>query len=254
MTSGRPLWTTDFEDRQQRLKARQLLLVQEDVGVLQLDLHLVGVGHEVRAEIAAVELHALDDFKLGLQRLRFLDGDDALVADLLHGAGDHLADLALAVGGDGADLGDLGVGADLLGARLDVVDDGLDGQIDAALQVHRVHAGGHRLDALADDRLGQNGRGGGAVTGKIVGLAGDFAHHLRAHVLELVGKLDVLGDGHAVLGDARSAEGLLQHDVAALGAEGHLDRVGEDIDAAQHLVARIDAELDFLGSHVRKPS
>ena len=82
-------------------------------------------------------------------------------------------------------------------------------------------------------------------------LRGDFAHHLRAHVLELVGELDVLGDGHAVLGDARGAEGLLEHDVAALGAEGHLDRVGEDVDAAQHAVARVGAELDFFGSHVR---
>jgi hypothetical protein len=31
----------------------------------------------------------------------------------------------------------------------------------------------------------------------------DLADHLRAHVLELVGKLDLLGDGHAVLGRTR---------------------------------------------------
>ena len=35
---------------------------------------------------------------------------------------------------------------------------------------------------------------------------GDLAHHLRAHVLELVLELDLLGDGDAVLGDARGAE------------------------------------------------
>ena len=45
---------------------------------------------------------------------------------------------------------------------------------------------------------------------------GDFAHHLRAHVLELVGELDFLGDGDAVLGDARRAERLVEDDVAAL--------------------------------------
>ena len=106
--------------------------------------------------------------------------------------------------------------------------------VDAALQVHRVHAGGDRLGALADDRLRQHGRGGGAVAGDVVGLGGDLAHHLRAHVLELVGELDLLGDGHAVLGDARRAEALVEHDVAALGAERHLHRVGEDVDAAQH--------------------
>ena len=29
--------------------------------------------------------------------------------------------------------------------------------------------------------------------------------HLRAHVLEPVGELDLLGDGHSILGDARGA-------------------------------------------------
>ena len=43
--------------------------------------------------------------------------------------------------------------------------------------------------------------------------------HLRAHVLELVGELDLLGDGDAVLGDARRAERLVEDDVAALRAQ-----------------------------------
>ena len=53
---------------------------------------------------------------------------------------------------------------------------------------------------------GEHRRGRRAVAGEIVGLRGDFAHHLRAHVLELVGELDLLGDGDAVLGDARRAD------------------------------------------------
>ena len=67
----------------------------------------------------------------------------------------------------------------------------------------------------------------------------DLAHHLGAHVLELVGKLDLLGDGHAVLGDARRAEALVEHHVAALGTERHLHGIGEDVDAAQQSVAGI---------------
>jgi hypothetical protein len=116
----------------------------------------------------------------------------------------------------------------------DVRDDRVDGHVDAALQVHRVHAGGNGLGAFADDGLGQNGGGGGAVAGQVVGLRGHFAHHLRAHVLELVLKFDFLGDGHAVLGDARRAEGLVDDDVAALGTQRHLHGVGEGVDAAQH--------------------
>src|SRR3546814_4021709 len=71
-----------------------------------------------------------------------------------------------------------------------------DGEVDAALQIHRVHAGGHRLHAFAHDGVGQHGRGGGAVAGDVAGPGGHLAHHLGAHVLELVLQLDVLGDGH----------------------------------------------------------
>ena len=94
--------------------------------------------------------------------------------------------------------------------------------------------GGDGLQAFLQDRLRQHGRGGGAVTGDVGGVGSDFLHHLRAHVLELVLELDFLGDGHAVLGDGRGAEALVEHHVAALGAERDLDGVGEDVDAGEH--------------------
>ena len=137
-----------------------------------------------------------------------------------------------------------------LRARLEVLDDLDDGEVDAALQVHRVHAGRDRLHALANDRLRQNGRGGRAVAGDVVGLRGDFAQHLRAHVLELVLELDFLGDGDAVLGDARCAEALVDDDVAALRTQGHLHRVGEDVDAAQDALTGVAAEFHVFGCHV----
>ena len=200
--------------------------MDQDDRVLEHDFHALGVGDEVRREVAAVELHALDDLERGLQRLGFLDGDDAVLADLLHRLGDDLADRLVVVGGDGADLGDH-LAADRLGMLLELGDDGLDGLLDAALELHRVRAGDDVLDALAEDRLGEDGRGGGAVAGDVGGLGGDLAHHLRAHVLERVLQLDLLGDGDAVLGDGRRAELLVEDDVAALGAERDLDRVGE---------------------------
>src|SRR5262249_30259558 len=81
-------------------------------------------------------------------------------------------------------------------------------------------------------------------------LLGDFAQHLRAHVLELVGELDLLGDGDAVLGDARRAERLVEDDVAALGAQRHLHRIGEDVDAAQQPLARVAMKFYVLSWHV----
>src|SRR5207244_11395262 len=128
-------------------------------------------------------------------------------------------------------------------------DHGVYRQVDTALQVHRVHAGGNRLGAFTNDRSRQHGCGGGAVASGIRRLGSDFAYHLGAHILELVVKLDFLGDGDAVLGDAGRAERLVEHDIAALGAERDLHRVVEDVDTAQHLVAGIDAEFDFFGRH-----
>ena len=238
-----------FEQRQHRLQAGQLLLVQEDVNILELGDHLFGVGDEVRRDVAAIELHALDDLNLGVEALRLFHRDDALVADLLHRVGDHLADLLVAVGRDRTDLRHLGRRADLLGAFFDVLDDGGDSDVDAAPEIHGVHAGGNRLRAFAHDGCREHGRRRGAVTGIVVGLLGDFTHHLRAHVFELVLELDLLGDGDAVLGDARRPERFVDHDIAALGAERDLHRVGESLDAAQHSIARVAGETYVFGSH-----
>ena len=223
--------------------------MDQDEGVGQFDGHLVGVGDEVGADIAAVELHAFDDIQLGDQALGFFNGDDAFVADLGHGQRDHVADFLVAVRADRADLADFVVRLDLLGALLEIGHDGFHRLVNAALQVHRVHAGGNRLAAFAHDGAGQHGGGGGAVAGDVIGLAGDFAHHLGAHVFELVGQFDFLGDRHAVLGGARGTERLVDHDVAALGAQRHLHGVGEDVDAAQHLLAGVGAEFHVLGCH-----
>ena len=106
ISSGRPALHDRLEDRKHRLKVRQLLLVDEDVWVGQLDLHLLRVGDEVRRQIAAVELHAFDDVELELEALGFLDRDHAFLADLFHRFGDLLADDGVAVGGDAADLAD----------------------------------------------------------------------------------------------------------------------------------------------------
>jgi hypothetical protein len=238
-----------FEQRQQGLQRGQLLLVDQDVRIVELGGHLFGVGDEIRAHIAAVELHAFDDVELGLDALGFLDRDDAFIADFLHRFGDHAADFDLAIGADRADLGGFGFGGDLLGALGEFGHDRGHGMVDTALQVHRVHAGGNGLAAFADDSLREHDRRRGAVAGHVVGLAGDFTHHLGAHVLEFLRELDLLGDGDAVLGDARGAVGFVDDDIAALGAERHFYRVGENIHAAEHASACIGAEAHVFTSH-----
>jgi hypothetical protein len=114
-------------------------------------------------------------------------------------------------------------------ACLDGLDHGLGGLLDAALEEHRVGAGGHVLQALGDDRLRQHRGGGGAVAGDVVGLGGRFLQKLGAHVLEGVLQLDLLGHGHAVVGDGGRAPLLVQRDVAALGAQRGLHGVGQGV-------------------------
>jgi hypothetical protein len=126
----------------------------------------------------------------------------------------------------------------------------LDGRLDAPLEPHRVRAGRDVLQALANDRLGENGGRRRAVTGDVVGRGRDLAHQLGALVLEDVFDLDLTGDRDAVVRDRRRAELLVQHDVTTLRAERHLDGVGQRVDTLLQGAARLLAELQLFMSHV----
>jgi hypothetical protein len=65
----------------------------------------MGTRENVR-DVAPVEAHAFGNFDLILDRLAFLDGDDALFTDLFHGVRDELADMRIAIGRNGGDGGD----------------------------------------------------------------------------------------------------------------------------------------------------
>src|SRR5580692_10345779 len=225
-----------FEEREQVFHRADLLFVDQDVGVLDGDFHALGIGDEVGREVAAVELHAFDDFELGFEGLGLFDGDDAVFADLLHGLGDDLADGLVIVGGNGADLGNHFAGDGLrqlvdfavhaVAFFVDLAADYGDGLFDAALQSHRIRAGSNSLDAFTEDGLSQNGGGGGAVASDVGRLGGDFTNHLRAHVLERVAEFDFFGYGDAVFGDGRRTEFLFDDYVAAFGAECDFHGIG----------------------------
>jgi hypothetical protein len=71
-------------------------------------------------------LHAFDHVELCLETLGLFDRDDAFVADLLRRLGQEVADFRVAIGRNGADLGDLVIRSDLLGVLLQFLDDGVD--------------------------------------------------------------------------------------------------------------------------------
>ena len=235
-----------FENRQQVADVGDFLVVQQDVGRVQLNVLVLRVVDEVGREVAAVKLHAFDDFERVFQALAFFDGNHAFFADFFHRFGDFVADGAVRVGGDGADLRDFLVGFARLGHGVQRFHGFQDGLVDTAFDVHRVHAGGNGFQAFADDGLREDGGGGGTVAGDVVSLGGDFFHHLRAHVLELVFQLDFLGNRNAVFGDGRRAEGFFEDDVTAFRAEGDFDGIGEDVHAFEHFFAGGFAEADFF--------
>ena len=117
-TSRLPSWTSFSRIGHDVGGGRDLLVGDQDVRVVELGFHRLGVGDEVGADVAAVELHTLDVLGLELQALGLFDGDDAVLADLLHDLGDQVADLRV-LGRDGGHGGDLFLGGDGDGLRLD---------------------------------------------------------------------------------------------------------------------------------------
>ena len=246
MTSGLPALHDLLQQGEQVAHGGDLRSDQQDVGVLEDCLHPLGVGHEVGGDVALVEAHALDQVHVHAEGLGLLDGDDPVLAHLVDGLGDHLADLGVG-GGDGGHLGDLALGVGVPGDAPQRGDGRLDAGLDALLERHRVGPGGHVAQTLVDHGPGQHGGGGGAVTGHVVGLLGDLLDQLGPDPLEGVLELDVLGDGDAVVGDGGGAPLLVEDDVAALGAEGDAYGVGELVHAALEGPAGLLVERDQLG-------
>ncbi|CAI8155993.1 MAG: Uncharacterised protein [Synechococcus sp. CC9902] len=84
-----------LKDRNQILNKADLLVGEQDVGLIQNRFHPLGIGREVRGDVALVETHALGDLELGLHGLALFEGNHTFLADLVHGIGNHLADFLI---------------------------------------------------------------------------------------------------------------------------------------------------------------
>src|SRR5690606_12784801 len=163
---------------------------------------------------------------------------------------DHLADLLVARG-HGGDLRDGGLALDGGGGREQCLAHLVRPLGDAGAERDRIGACGNVLQAGLDQRLSENGRGGGAVAGDVVGLGRDTLEGLGAGVLERFLQLYLTGDAHTVVRDGGTTEGLGEHDVPATRAERHLDGVGQLVDTALESPPRGLVELDLLGHVLR---
>ena len=230
----------------------QALVGNQDVGLLQLAGHGTHVVGHVRGDEAAVEQHALLDLQADAELGGLLNGDDAVLADLIQGLGDLRADLGVARG-DGGDLGHLLARGHLRGGLQQLVGCDVGGLLDAATQRQRIVAGGNVAHALAHDGVGEQRCRGSAVAGLVVRGGRSLADHLQAHLLHMVVCAHVRGNGSAVVGNVGMALALLgDADVAALRADGHAHRVGQLRHTGRKLLARLVVVCDFL-SHAMSP-
>ena len=215
-----------FEGRQHCLDCRNLGALQQDVGVVEDDFLALSVGHEVRREVALIELHAFGEVELGAKCVRLLDSNNAILTDLVDRVSDDFADRRIGCR-NGGDVGDVRLLIDVLGLRLKRIDRGQNRLFDALLDGHRVGACGDIPHPDADHCLCEHGGGSGAVASDVVSLGSDFLDELGAHVLKRIFELDLLRDGDTIVGDRGSAELLVEHYIAALRTNCHLDCVGQ---------------------------
>ena len=105
ISSGLLALRNGFEQRHQVLGVGDLLFVDQDVGSFRARPSCSSwFGDEVRREVAAIELHAFDDFDGRLAAAAFFDRDHAVLADLHERVGQHVADRRVVVAGDRGDL------------------------------------------------------------------------------------------------------------------------------------------------------
>jgi len=188
--------------------------------------------------------------KVGKEGVITVEDGKSLESDFVHGISNDLADGFVRVGRDRADLCDFFRSGGGFRSFFQFCDQSRNSLVDAALEVHGVHAGSHVLHAFVHDGLRQHSRCGGAVASDVGGLGSDFLDHLRAHVLQLVFEFDFFSDGHAVFGHGGGAERALEHHVAAFRAQGDFDCVGQDVDTLDHACAGFAAENYIFCCHV----
>lgn len=171
-----------------------------------------------------------------------------------HQFGQKFAHILVTIGGDSAHIGNLFLALHGLGAGLEVLDHLFHCEVDAATEIHRVHAGSDALAAFTEDGTGEDSGGRGAVTGDIVSLAGDLLDQRSADVLETVRELNGSGHGDTILGDFRGTKGLVNDHIAALRTQGHLDGIGQLVGTSQDGLAAFSAEEDLLASEMESGS
>ena len=132
--------------------------------------------------------------------------------------------------------------------------DGLDRRSQTALEtdldLHRARPELDVAQAVGEDRIGQQRRGGRAVADGLSGLDRRVREKARAEVLDGVLELDLLHDRHPVVADERQAVLLLDQHRPRLRTEGAPHSIGQCRRASEELGSGLVAHEQFGVGHV----
>ena len=226
------------------------LIADQDGGVFQNRFHLLRIGDEVGRDEAAVELHAFDHFKHGLGGFRLLDGDNALIADLLHGIGHEFPDGGVVVGRDGGDLRLLLSLFHRARHRLERLDRNLARPIQPALEIDGACAGHDIFDSISQNGVRQHRSRACPIADSIACLLGGLTEHLCSKVLVGILEAELLGDRDPVIAHDRCAERLLDQNRLRFRSERYSYRVRQERSAMKNFFSRRRTKENLFMRHL----
>ena len=242
-----------FQDRKEVLQVADLLVIYKNVRILHYTLHLLGICYEVGRQITTVELHTFYNTDGSVTALSFFDGDNTVLANLLHGVSQKLTNLGVVVGTNGSNLLNLLIVVTyLLCLLLNVGNNGSGSLVDTTLQVHGVGACSNVFQTFTYDSLSQYGSGCCSVTGIVTSLAGNTLYQLSTCILEGVCQLDFLSNCYTILGNLRCTKLLLDNHITTLGAQCNLNGICQTVNALLHLLASVNIVFNIFSHNLFK--
>ncbi len=211
-----------LEDGKKIFDGRYFFVVDKNLRIFEFHLHAFGIGHEIRRDISAIELHPFYDIYIRIGTFGFFDGNHAFFADFLHGFGNEFTDGFIAIRRDLGHIFDfLQIVADFYSLASEVFHHFGHGDVYSALQIHRISAGGYVLQSYPDDGLSQQGSGGCSVARIVIGFGSHFLYQLGAHVLEGILQFYFFCHGHPVFRNLGSAVFFVDDHIAAFRAQSY---------------------------------
>ncbi|MPM85168.1 hypothetical protein SDC9_132246 [bioreactor metagenome] len=112
----------------------------------------------------------------------------------------------------------------------------LTGKLNTFAQQYRIIALFHRSDTFMNHRLSQNRRGCCTVTGRIIGIVGDFNYQLGSHIFKRIIQFNLFGDCDTVINDQRRTIFLIQNNIAPLRTHCSLYGISQIVNTLDHRI------------------